>query len=153
MQDRDTYNGSILTTQQCKDVQRLYLTAFGQVRRPTKRLDCKNKAVVRYEHNNQNKKNKKRKKKKNNNNNSNSKNGGGRGVKSAKRNSRTKEHSKDKVTIFTSYLYKQPSTRHASPLHVAEGRRRLTFCVIPRISMIFLKSLFFETIYGLQDQG
>lgn len=31
-----------------------YLTAFGQVRRPTKFLDCKNKAVVRYEHNNKN---------------------------------------------------------------------------------------------------
>ena len=73
MQDRDTYNGSILTTQQCKDVQRLYLTAFGQVRRPTKRLDCKNKAVVRYEHNN-NKQNKKKK-----NNNSNNNNRGGRG--------------------------------------------------------------------------
>ena len=88
--------------------------AFGRVRRPTKRLDCKNNAVVRYKHNNNNQP----KKKKNNN-----KRSGGGGVKSVKRKIHAKEHSKDKVKIFTSYLYKQLSTRQASPLHVAEGRR------------------------------
>ena len=45
------------------------------------------------------------------------------GVKSAKRKIRAKEDSKHKMKSCTNNLNKQPSKRHASPLHVAEGRR------------------------------